>query len=100
PTPHASPLPLHDALPISYASRALVTSGNAIHRAATAVRDKALRLAASLLEVPPHDLELADGRARVRGAPGRELTLGALATVANPDRKSTRLNSSHDQISY
>jgi carbon-monoxide dehydrogenase large subunit len=70
----------------TYASRALVTSGNAIHRAATAVRDKALRLAASLLEVSPHDLELVDGRARVRGAPGRELTLGALATVANPIR--------------
>jgi aerobic carbon-monoxide dehydrogenase large subunit len=70
----------------TYASRALVTSGNAIHRAATAVRDKALRLAASLLEVSPQDLELADGRARVRGAPGRELTLGALATVANPIR--------------
>jgi aerobic carbon-monoxide dehydrogenase large subunit len=70
----------------TYASRALVTSGNAIYRAATAVRDKALRLAANLLEVSPHDLELADGRARVRGAPGRELTLGALATVANPIR--------------
>ncbi len=70
----------------TYASRGLVTSGNAIHRAATAVRDKALRLAASLLEVSPHDLELADGRARVKGVPGKELTLGALATVANPIR--------------
>jgi aerobic carbon-monoxide dehydrogenase large subunit len=70
----------------TYASRALVTSGNAIHRAATAVREKALRLAASLLEASPHDLELSDGRVRVRGAPGRELTLGALATVANPIR--------------
>ena len=70
----------------TYASRGLVTSGNAIHRAALQVRDKALRLAASLLEVSPDDLELADGRARVRGAPGKELTLGALATVANPIR--------------
>jgi CO/xanthine dehydrogenase Mo-binding subunit len=70
----------------TYASRGLVTSGNAIHRAAMAVRDKALRLAASLLEVSPHDLELADGRARVKGVPGKELTLGALATVANPIR--------------
>jgi carbon-monoxide dehydrogenase large subunit len=70
----------------TYASRALVTSGNAIHRAALAVREKALRLAASLLEVSPHDLELADGRARVKGVPGKELTLGALATVANPIR--------------
>src|SRR2546428_2286766 len=70
----------------TYASRGLVTSGNAIHRAATEVREKVLRLAASLLEVSPHDLELADGRWRVRGVPGKELTLGALATVANPIR--------------
>src|SRR5437867_6444341 len=70
----------------TYASRGLVTSGDAIHRAAMAVREKVLRLAASLLEVSPHDLELADGRVRVRGVPGKELTLGALATVANPIR--------------
>jgi aerobic carbon-monoxide dehydrogenase large subunit len=70
----------------TYASRGLVTSGNAIHRAAMAVREKVLRLAAGLLEVSPHDLELADGRARVRGVPGKELTLGALAAVANPIR--------------
>ncbi len=70
----------------TYASRALVTSGSAVHRAAVEVRDKALRLAANLLEVSPHDLELGDGRARVKGAPGKELTLGALATVANPIR--------------
>jgi CO/xanthine dehydrogenase Mo-binding subunit len=70
----------------TYASRGLVTSGNAIHRAAMAVREKVLSLAASLLEVSPHDLELADGRARVKGVPGKDLTLGALATVANPIR--------------
>jgi carbon-monoxide dehydrogenase large subunit len=70
----------------TYASRGLVTSGSAIHRAAVEVREKVLRLAASLLEVSPHDLELADGRVRVKGAPGKELTLGALATVANPIR--------------
>jgi len=70
----------------TYASRALVTSGNAIHVAARKVRDKALRIAAELLEVAPEDLELADGRVRVRGAPGKELTLGAVATVANPIR--------------
>jgi carbon-monoxide dehydrogenase large subunit len=70
----------------TYASRALVTSGNAIDVAARKVRDKAVRLAAELLEVAPQDLELVDGRVRVRGAPGKELTLGALATVANPIR--------------
>jgi CO/xanthine dehydrogenase Mo-binding subunit len=70
----------------TFASRALVTSGNAIDVAARKVRDKALRLAADLLEAAPEDLELVDGRVRVKGAPGKELTLGALATVANPIR--------------
>ncbi|PYM55738.1 MAG: xanthine dehydrogenase, partial [Candidatus Rokuibacteriota bacterium] len=70
----------------TFASRALVTSGNAVAVAAGKVRDKALRLAAQLLEVSTKDLELVDGAARVRGVPGRQLTLGALATVANPIR--------------
>src|SRR5437879_4535086 len=70
----------------TYASRGLVTSGNAIHTAATKVRDKALRIAAELLEASPHDLELADGHVRVKGVPGKGLGLGALATVANPIR--------------
>ena len=70
----------------TYASRALVTAGNALGLAAKRVRDKVLTLAAELLEVSPGDLELAQGKAMVRGAPGRELTLGALATAANPIR--------------
>jgi carbon-monoxide dehydrogenase large subunit len=70
----------------TYASRGLVTSGNAIHAAAVKVRDKALRLAASLLEVSTDDLEVVDGAVRVRGAPDKALALGALATVANPIR--------------
>ncbi len=70
----------------TFASRALVTAGNAVGLAAMRVRQKALALAADLLEVAPGDLELADGAARVKGAPSRRLTLGALATVANPIR--------------
>jgi len=70
----------------TFASRALVTSGNAVAVAARKVREKALRLAADLLEASPGDLELVDGVARVKGVPGRQLTLGALATVANPIR--------------
>jgi CO/xanthine dehydrogenase Mo-binding subunit len=70
----------------TFASRALVTSGNAIGIAALKVRDKALRIAADLLEASPDDLELTGGAVRVRGVPDRALTLGALATVANPIR--------------
>ncbi len=70
----------------TYASRALVTSGNAVSIAAGKVRGKALGLAAHLLEVSSADLELVDGAVRVRGAPDRTLGLGALATIANPIR--------------
>src|SRR2546430_11591543 len=70
----------------TFASRALVTSGNAVGIAARKVRDKAMRLAAELLEVSPTDLELAEGAVRVKGVPGRRLTLGALVAVANPIR--------------
>ncbi|HVQ74385.1 MAG TPA: aerobic carbon-monoxide dehydrogenase large subunit [Candidatus Binatia bacterium] len=70
----------------TFASRSLVTAGSAVHAAALRVRDHALGLAAALLEVSPHDLEVADGRIQVRGAAGRELTLGALAAAANPIR--------------
>ena len=70
----------------TFASRALVTSGNAVSVAAKKVRDKALRVAADLLEVSADDLDVVDGEVRVRGVPDRSLTLGALATVANPIR--------------
>src|SRR5215468_6879111 len=70
----------------TFASRALVTAGNAVASAAGKVRDKALHLAAELLEVAPHDLEVRDGAINVKGLPDRRLTLGALATVANPIR--------------
>ncbi|MDQ6669195.1 MAG: molybdopterin-dependent oxidoreductase, partial [Chloroflexota bacterium] len=70
----------------TYASRALVTAGNALGVAARAVREKVLTLGAELLEVSREDLELGEGTVRVKGAPGQALTLGALATAANPIR--------------
>jgi carbon-monoxide dehydrogenase large subunit len=70
----------------TFASRALVTAGNAVGIAAAKVREKVLRLAAELLEAAPQDLELAGGAVRVKGSPSRRLALGALATVANPIR--------------
>jgi carbon-monoxide dehydrogenase large subunit len=70
----------------TFASRALVTAGNAVAAAAGKVRDKALHLAADLLEVGLHDLEVRDGAVNVKGVPDRRLALGALATVANPIR--------------
>ncbi len=61
-----------DANPLgmgAFASRQTVTAGNAVHLAACALRDKALAAAAETLEAAVEDLELADGKVRVRGAP-------------------------------
>jgi len=62
-----------------FASRQTVTAGSAVHLAAVAVRDKALKVAAHLLEVSVSDLELRDGRIEIAGAPGSGLTLREVA---------------------
>jgi carbon-monoxide dehydrogenase large subunit len=66
----------------TYASRSAVLGGGAAILAARAVRDKALLIAAHQLEASAADLEIDAGVVRVRGVPGREITLGAIATVA------------------
>ncbi|MDR7495257.1 MAG: xanthine dehydrogenase family protein molybdopterin-binding subunit [Armatimonadota bacterium] len=70
----------------TFASRAAVVAGNAVGLAAQAVRQKALMVAAALLEAHPDDLELAGGRVFVRGSPGRSVTLGQVAAAADPLR--------------
>jgi CO/xanthine dehydrogenase Mo-binding subunit len=70
----------------TFASRAAVMAGNAMAVAAANVAAKARRVAAEQLEVDAEDLELAEGKVRVRGAPGRELPLAAVAILANPLR--------------
>jgi len=66
----------------TFASRIAVTAGNSIALAAREVREKALDIAANLLEANKDDLELAQGSVFVRGAPARSITLGALALTA------------------
>ncbi len=70
----------------TFASRAAVVAGNAVALAAQAVRDKALKVAATALEARVDDLDLQDGKVFIRGVPGRSCTLGELAVVANPLR--------------
>jgi len=70
----------------TFASRGAVTAGNAMHIAAGMVADKARRIAADHLEVDPADLELVDGRVRVKGSPDRGMPLGAVAVLSNPVR--------------
>jgi carbon-monoxide dehydrogenase large subunit len=66
----------------TYASRSAVLGGGAAIVAARAVRDKALAIAAHQLEASVADLTIEDGMIRVRGVPGREVSLGTIATIA------------------
>jgi aerobic carbon-monoxide dehydrogenase large subunit len=70
----------------TFASRSAVVSGNAVKMAARSVRRQAQELAGRLLEADADDIELADGSARVKGAPGSAISLGQLGLVANPLR--------------
>jgi carbon-monoxide dehydrogenase large subunit len=67
----------------AFASRQAVIGGGAVALAARAVRERALRIAAHLLEAAAEDLDVADGVISVRGAPGRTVTLAEVARVAN-----------------
>jgi aerobic carbon-monoxide dehydrogenase large subunit len=62
-----------------FASRQTVTAGSSAHMAAAAVREKAMAVAAHLLEVSTSDLELRNGRIEIAGAPGSGLDLREVA---------------------
>ena len=63
-------------------SRGGVVSAGAALGAARVVKQKLLRIAAHVLEAPLEDLELADARVHVRGAPASAITVAQLAQKA------------------
>ena len=65
-----------------FASRQTITAGSAVHMAAVAVREKALTVAAHLLEASPQDLELENGEIAVAGT-DRRITLKAVAEAVS-----------------
>ena len=69
----------------TFASRAAVVSGNAIHKSALLVRKKTIHAAANMLEANEADVELRDGAAWVKGT-NRSVPLAAVATATNPLR--------------
>jgi carbon-monoxide dehydrogenase large subunit len=66
----------------TYASRSAVLAGGAGILAGRVVREKALRIAAHLLEADPADLVINDGRVSVRGMPDRGVTFKEIARAA------------------
>jgi carbon-monoxide dehydrogenase large subunit len=67
----------------TYGSRSSAVGGEAVARAAVKVQDKAKRICAALLEAAPEDIELADGKYRVRGSPDKALTMAEIAVAAH-----------------
>jgi carbon-monoxide dehydrogenase large subunit len=67
----------------TYGSRSLAVGGEAVAKAAERVQDKAKRICAALLEAAPEDIELADGKFRVRGSPDKAKTMAEIAGAAH-----------------
>jgi carbon-monoxide dehydrogenase large subunit len=74
----------------TFASRGAVVAGNAVNEAASNVREKAVRLAAERLGVAEDEVELAEGKARIKADPSRSIGLGELAKLANPMRGAVK----------
>ncbi|MFO0997013.1 MAG: xanthine dehydrogenase family protein molybdopterin-binding subunit [Alphaproteobacteria bacterium] len=66
----------------TFASRAAVTGGGAIIRAAKKVSDKMRRIAAEMLEAGADDIILRNGRAEVNGVPSMSVTFQQIAETA------------------
>jgi carbon-monoxide dehydrogenase large subunit len=65
----------------TFGSRVMQVAGSAVLLAAEAVREKALQVAARVLEVAPTDLVMENGRVIVQGVPARSIELGELARL-------------------
>ncbi len=63
-------------------SRSLVAGGGALKASSERVKEKAVQLAAGLLEVSVEDLAYMDGGVEVVGVPDRRLTLAQIAAAA------------------
>jgi carbon-monoxide dehydrogenase large subunit len=68
----------------SWASRSTVVGGSAVHRAALAVRERAVQMASRMLEVAEEDLEVRDGSIGVKGAPGTGVSYAEVAEACRP----------------
>lgn len=68
----------------SWASRSTVVGGSAVMLAAKATAEKALRVAATMLEAATGDLRLESARVRVAGSPDKSVSLGEIAAACEP----------------
>jgi len=74
----------------SWASRSTVVGGSAVHQAAAAVRERAVQLAARILEAAEEDLEVRDGAVVVRGDPDPKTARVSLAEITKAAEPASR----------
>ncbi len=67
----------------TFASRSIVAGGGAIARASAGLASQLREIAAHLIEAAPGDVELAEGRAQVRGDPSTSVPIDELARTAH-----------------
>jgi carbon-monoxide dehydrogenase large subunit len=66
----------------SYGSRSAAVGAVAVYRSLQRIKEKALRIAAHMLEASVEDVEYVDGKASVKGAPDRAKTIQEIAGAA------------------
>ena len=66
----------------TYGSRSVAMDGSAVHGSAVKVREKAKQIAAHLLEAAEADVVYESGKAFVKGAPGKVVTIQEIAGAA------------------
>jgi len=66
----------------TYGSRSAAVGGSALHMSLEKVKEKAIRLAAHLLEAAPEDVVLEDGAFHVKGSPDRSKGWGDVTLAA------------------
>ncbi len=74
----------------TWGSRAAVSGGGAVVSCSRRLAEKIRRLAGHHLEASPDDIELVDGEARVKGVPGRKITITEIANRIVFSDASTR----------
>ncbi len=67
----------------TFGSRSAAVAGSSVHNNAVSVRDRALQIAAHLLEAAAEDVRLVNGRFQVIGVPDRGLNWTEVARAAN-----------------
>jgi carbon-monoxide dehydrogenase large subunit len=84
----------------SFASRSAISAGGALLSVSRQLRERMIGLAADALEARPEDIELAGGRAAVRGSPGRGLAFAELFELASDGQLDLAEHYDPEETSY